>query len=53
MALDAPFIYEKGNVPAVQDVIATGVDGHTIRGNIAACFDQRGYLLLMGHIVLV
>ena len=42
--VDAPFIYEKGNVPAVQDVTATGVDGHTIRGNIAACFDQRVFI---------
>lgn len=42
--VDAPFIYEKGNSPAVQDVTATGVDGHTIRGNIAACFDQRVFI---------
>ena len=39
--VDTPFIYEKGNVPEVQDVTAVGTDGHTIRGNIAACFDQR------------
>src|SRR5574344_579226 len=42
--VDAPFIYEKGNSPAVQNVTAVGVDGHTIRGNIAACFDQRVFI---------
>ena len=42
--VDSPFIYEKGNVPEVQDVTTTGVDGHTIRGSIAACFDQRVFI---------
>jgi len=42
--IDAPFIYEKGETPEVQDVTATGVDGHTIRGHIAVAFDQRIFI---------
>lgn len=42
---DAPFVYEKGTTPAVQDVTATGIDGRTITGYIAVAFDGRIWLV--------